>query len=150
LALVGLAGCGTARPPRSTTGTTRTPTARERAETVCGDLRARLEGIAKETAETRDIQPATLKGRQFPRRLERAIKEDRTVLYAAMEALEEIPAAGRARLAVSEGIEGFDRLSQRLPNSDPRTPAAETKLLIAYARPQYLTAGRCVAAAESL
>ncbi len=124
-----LGGCG------GTASTPHVPRPRnriEQIETACADLQRRLAEIDASTAGLREPQPAGLVGRQLPERLEGAVKEAVAALYKASAALEAASAPYVTVLAVSQAIEAYDRFSQTLPRSDPRTPSAGLHLGHSY------------------
>jgi hypothetical protein len=126
---VALSGCGGSRhitPPRALNH-------RERIETACGDLRARLNGIADQTAVISG-SPSDFVGRAQARRLEQATRESVSALYETAEALERLTPRFSIRSAVSEAIEGYDRYSQTLPTRAPRSAKAGIRLTGDYLR----------------
>ncbi len=131
LAVVALGGCAAAGPAKP--HVPRPLNLGERIEMACGDLRSTLAGIAVHTAELREPSAGSPVGRQVPRRLEAAVKEAVAALYRSAEEFEAMPAPYELQLAVSDAIEAYDRFSQTLPRSDPRTATEGLHLWLRYA-----------------
>ena len=134
MAALVIAGCGSASHPRHEL------TARERLDSICGDLRAQLNGIAQNTADTRDPQPGTMVGKQVPRRLEAATREAVAVLHKTFEVLEKHNAARPVLVDTSTSIEDYEHFSQTLQSSNLHAGLA---LLLAYQRLEHHAATRC-------
>lgn len=123
-----LAGCGSEQHT-----TVRALDSTEKLEVSCGDLKARLTAIAADTAHAQDVETSMLVRPQIRTGLESATKEAVATLYATAEELEKIHAPYRVLLAVSHGIEGYDRFSQGLARDVPLTGNAGVRLLAHYA-----------------
>lgn len=122
-----LAGCGSGGSHPATSGTAAHTTADRRSEeaTLCGDLKARLEGI-EHTAAFDDPQPAVLKAHAASARVERASGEAIQATLEIARQLDHAQAASRHALRRAEW--SYRRLARRLHGAS--APAGSTGIQI--------------------
>jgi hypothetical protein len=121
LAAVLLVGCGSGGSQSSTStagaaddhNVTRTLTRRQFQAALCGELKARLEGI-EHIATMDDPQPGALKGRLPVTRTERASTEAIHVSHEFVPVLRRGQAPAGARQAVRSAEQGYRRLRHKL------------------------------------
>jgi hypothetical protein len=130
-----LAGCGAGKPAAHLSD-------REKVANVCGDLRARIEGIGNE-AGARDPQPATLRGNLTATRLRPAVKEALSSLAESRRELERLHASQAAIDAISGAVSGYDIFARRLAGNKTRGVSTDIKLDTGFVLVGLRAAVRC-------
>ncbi len=115
-----IAGCGASKPSAHVDS-------REKLADACGNVRARLEGIAHEVG-LRDPQPALFRGNLIAERLRTATKQALSTTGEQARELESLGAPRTALLALSAAAKSYELFAHGLTGHRRRTPSANLKL----------------------
>jgi hypothetical protein len=121
-----LAGCGsTGNATRSTS--TNALSSRERAENTCGDLRARVDGIAGRVG-LRDPQPALFRGDTLALRLRPATREAVSALDETRRALDGLNASPAVLAPLASATSEYHAFARLLSTNTRRSQTSNLRL----------------------
>ncbi len=126
LAALVLPACGSTSQP-----TAHAVSASERVRIACGNLKARLEGIA-DTQDFRDPQPRALRGRLPAARVTQGSLEAETRSREATVQLRGAGAAPRSLDAVAGAEAAYRRLARRLRHASARNDTAGLEMQLSF------------------
>ena len=94
---------------------------------ACGNVRARLEGVAHEVG-FRDPPPSLLRGNTLAERLRTATKQALSTLGEQARELKRLDAPRAVLLSLSAGAKSYEVFAHRLAGDRRRTPGANIRL----------------------